>query len=89
MEPIRIGCEEAAAEKDCWLRGRQPVSGEPVPGGTQSTFCATGGQARGLSRAETDGPRILIEACSHVPQIFPFQDEYHFETQSRFTINRP
>src|SRR5206468_2626758 len=49
--------QEAAAEEDCQLSGREPVSGKRISAGVQPTLCPGGGKAGGLSRAEADGPR--------------------------------
>src|ERR1700757_1805878 len=53
--------QETAAEEDRQLRSCEPVSGKRISAGTQPAFCAGGGQAGGLSRAEAEGPRTATE----------------------------
>ncbi len=50
----RSSDQEAAAEENRWLRGRERVSGKTVSARAQPTLCPGGGQAGGLSRTQAD-----------------------------------
>src|SRR6266568_2925632 len=50
----RSSDQEAAAEENRWLRGRERVSGKTVSARAQPTLCPGGGKAGGLSRTQAD-----------------------------------